>query len=625
MAEESPIPVEASEDTMLQEAIEAISLGDKVRAKDLITRLLKTKQREPIYWIWMSATVDSPKERIYCLQTALKLDPENASAKRGLILLGALPPDDTVPPFPVNRARLWEEELSKADKEEATGAKAILQSPVGKLLGWVALGGVLLAGVLLVILFSPRASIVVRATNTPGPSPTYTLTPTFVNATGQPVSDTGPTPLWALLDATYTPTPLYINTPRAPQSGDTFRAAQRALANGNWDEVITFMQQIAQLEPTAADPYFYIGEAYQAKGNYNEAIASYDKALEIDPGFAPAHLGRAHVYMKINPNAEILNELNQAIVKDPKYVDAYLERARYYLDKNKPDDALQDLQDAAALSPDSALVHLYMAKALLALEENEQALTEAQKAHETDLTLLDGYYTLAQAYIANGQGEKAVEVLETYIVYAPQDVQSTILLAEAYYEDDRYEDALNLLDKATTYDRKNGNIYLQRGKIYLKTENFKKAVSDLDLAVTYLPNSYDAHMFLTMALYQTEDYGNSYEQAEQARALAVTDQQDVMAWYYKALSLEGLGYIDQAVSDYKGLLKLSNDVLTEEMRADLEQRIKTLKPTKPTTTPSPAPTRQPTKTPPPTSTRIPTQTPRPSQTPKTTPTPSPKP
>jgi hypothetical protein len=70
------------------------------RAKELLTLLLKTDQNNPTYWIWLSAAVDAPKERIYCLQTALKLDPENGTAKRGLILLGALAPDETVPAVP---------------------------------------------------------------------------------------------------------------------------------------------------------------------------------------------------------------------------------------------------------------------------------------------------------------------------------------------------------------------------------------------------------------------------------------------------------------------------------------------------------------------------------------------
>ena len=66
---------------MFQEAVEALGQGDKTKARELLTSLLESDQHNPQYWIWMSAAMDSAKERIYCLQTALRFDPENATAK----------------------------------------------------------------------------------------------------------------------------------------------------------------------------------------------------------------------------------------------------------------------------------------------------------------------------------------------------------------------------------------------------------------------------------------------------------------------------------------------------------------------------------------------------------------
>ena len=79
---------ETGENTMLREAMDALRLGDRVRARDLLTRLLKTDQKNPKYWLWLSVAVDTQNERIYCLQMVLKADPQNSAAKRGLILLG---------------------------------------------------------------------------------------------------------------------------------------------------------------------------------------------------------------------------------------------------------------------------------------------------------------------------------------------------------------------------------------------------------------------------------------------------------------------------------------------------------------------------------------------------------
>src|SRR5574339_401990 len=196
----------ADSDAVFQEAVEALRVGNKSRARELLTGLLKTDQNNATYWVWMSATVDSTKERIYCLQTAYKLDPENATAKRGLILLGALPPDETVQPFSLNRPRAWEEKLLLAhEKPKPKGLAALRASPAFRL-GGIAVLVAVLAGAAYFGFIAPRALQAGPPTSTPGPSPTWTFTPTSSNATGQPESLNTPAPLSELLTAPLTPT-----------------------------------------------------------------------------------------------------------------------------------------------------------------------------------------------------------------------------------------------------------------------------------------------------------------------------------------------------------------------------------------------------------------------------------
>src|SRR5215216_4950872 len=265
-----------ADDAVFQEAVDALREGNKTRARELLTGLLKTDQNNATYWVWMSSTVDTTKERIYCLQTAFKLDPENAAAKRGLILHGALPPDDTVQPFPLNRPRAWEEKLLLAhEKPKPKGWAAIKASPVARLGGFVVLGVVLIGAVVFGLII-PNANQGTRpATSTPGPSPTFTRTPTALNATGQPFAVGTSALLSDLLSVPYTPTALYVNTPRPPESADTYRAVRAAFQKGDWDEVIRGMQEVIRLEPDAADTYYYMGEAYRFKGDYGNALQAY--------------------------------------------------------------------------------------------------------------------------------------------------------------------------------------------------------------------------------------------------------------------------------------------------------------------------------------------------------------
>ena len=77
-----------SEDRILQEAIEAIEKGQRARARDLLTRILRKEPARTDCWLYMSAVVETTKERTFCLENALKYDPENDTALQGLVMLG---------------------------------------------------------------------------------------------------------------------------------------------------------------------------------------------------------------------------------------------------------------------------------------------------------------------------------------------------------------------------------------------------------------------------------------------------------------------------------------------------------------------------------------------------------
>src|SRR6266568_3025382 len=78
---------------MFNEAVQAVKSGQRLRAKDLLARLIRVEQSNADYWLWMSVAVDSEKEQIFCLQNVLKYDPNSIAARRGLVILGALRPE----------------------------------------------------------------------------------------------------------------------------------------------------------------------------------------------------------------------------------------------------------------------------------------------------------------------------------------------------------------------------------------------------------------------------------------------------------------------------------------------------------------------------------------------------
>ena len=592
--DEELLSEESGENTMLREVIDALRLGNQARARDLLTRLLKMDVKNPTYWVWLSAAVDTQKERLYCLQMALQADPQNAAAKRGLILLGALPPDDSVPPFPVNRARLWEEKLTipQEPKEKKRG----WANPVVRLFVILGIAVVVIGGSLLL----PNGAAPLRLrTPTHRPTVTITFTPTVTPVFRTPTPTfLGPTPLWMFLDSTYTPTPLYVMTQHPVVSRSAFEAGLRFLGVKDYPNALALFQQAITLEPDAPAPdlYYYVGETYRGQGDYRNARDAYQKAINRDSAFAPAFLGRARANLGLDPNAEIINDLNEAINLDSNFAEAYIARGAYLVENN-PSAAKTDLETALEITPDSALAYLYLADAQLNLGENDAALESATHANELDMTLVPVYLTLARAYITTGQTALAVSVLQTYTIFRPDEPSVFLQLGTAYNAAGEYEAAVGVLNKAIDANRRNAEAYFQRGTAYLNLDSPNLAEADFKAAVTYDPFDFDSHLGLARAYFMQGKPGDAYIQAEQnALPLAHSDGTEAQVYYWEALFLEAIGDPTSdlgARNNWYKLIALPADVVPQEWRNEAYQHLTIT----PTFTPTLRLTKTPTKTP----------------------------
>ena len=582
---------EQNNDTVFQEAISALRRGDKARAKELLTLLLKTDQNNAMYWIWLSAAVENQKERAYCLQTALKLDPENLTAKRGLILLGAIPPDETIQPFPMDRPRAWEEKLLLAhERPKERGLRVILRNPVLRLASLAVMG----IGMCVVLYFGvilPRFGPADEPpTNTPGPSPTFTATPTFFGATGEPTKVfSGPTPLADFLDATYTPTALYVVTKRTSGSSEQYRIAFDYYEKGEWDAFIENMLLLQRMEPESADIPYYIGEAYRFKRDTSKAASYYNEAIDLDANFAPPYLGLARVRMMSNSSFNPSKLIAQALKLDPNLGEAYLERARWLIRRGDIEDAFPDLELAEKLLPGSPEVYLTYAQAYGEQGDQDKALEYAQKSYAADILNMPTYKLLGDLYLDREDYTNAADALRVYTAYQPGDATGFGKLGMAYYFLNEYENAVSAISQGEQVNPRGMDNFLPyRGLALVALGRGAEAVDDLDVGVGEEPQNFTIRLGYAQALYADNKFGSAFLQIEAARGLVETDEEKALELYWRARIQEQRNDIRDAIKTWNDLLKLDEDVMTPEMRAEAESRLKVLVP--PTDTPEPSQT-----------------------------------
>jgi tetratricopeptide (TPR) repeat protein len=582
----------------------------------------------------MSAVVDTQKERSYCLQTALRLDPDGNATRQGLILAGGAQPDERVVPRPSPRRR-WEVRTLEVP---ADGIRGLWANPVMRFSILAGAGLVLVVLVALgIFLQSSRNPVAAaRRTRTPGPAATYTPTPTYLRlstdtpapATPRP---TGPLPLWMSLEATYTPTPFTVSTPH-PIS-EAFRAAMTNFSEGDWSNALRFFEQAAGVEPQAADIQFYLGETYRLMGSLEQAVEAYGQAIELNRDFAPAYLGRVQARRAAGELGDLRGDLDEALLIDPNLGTAYLERAALSLEEEDLEAAQEDLLSAAELLPDSPLLAYYNALYGFEIGEINQALRDARRANLLDETHLPTYRLWGELALVNNEPAEAAEALGTYLIYQPQDAGAWVLIGQAHLAQEEYSQALKSVENALSINRSTPGVYYLRGLIQLEQGEGQKAVNDLMAARQQEARSFEIDLALGRALIAAGRLEEGLPVLRSLASLAENDAQRAQLYYYRAQAYEQDEDWSAALSDWQELLALPEDVFPRQWLRQSEVRVATLTaPTAtssatstatPTATRTPAPSLTPTATRnairTPTPTRTPTRTLAPTRTPTPTP------
>ena len=113
---------------LTQQGITALKRGDKKRARQLLRAAVKQNPNDVKAWLWLSGAVDTNRERAICLQRVLQLDPDNATATRGLTQLVAqggvrLETDEKDQPESTKDSRILAESKPMVDNPPAPSSK----------------------------------------------------------------------------------------------------------------------------------------------------------------------------------------------------------------------------------------------------------------------------------------------------------------------------------------------------------------------------------------------------------------------------------------------------------------------------------------------------------------------
>jgi tetratricopeptide (TPR) repeat protein len=567
----------------------AMEQGDRFQARDHLSSLLKDDPNNIEYWLLMSTVVESRKERIYCLNKVLALDPRNRDARLGMILFGGEEAGKVR--SATLRKRDWLKEVPDIRQKETKKEDKKKRGYNYKQLTPLLVGSVVILLILVLTgafpgtrsVFSPKLTI------TP-----ITWTPSVVpgmegDVTGTPVPESI-NPIGKVLTRPYTATPVYVLTPH-PGYG-TYNTALEAYLQGDFTTMLTYMKQtVPQLE--TADIAYLVGEAYFNLGRYHEALEQYERSLFKDASFAPAYYGRAVTSRIIDDTYDVKPDLDQAIQLDPRFGQVYIERAKYYLEEGSYQLAYEDANQATIFLPYSPLAHYYRAEALLGIQDYQEAEKSILTAMELDVNYVPSYLTAGLIRLETGNPQAALELLTRYDPHAPNKPWDFYYaLGKAYFlSGEDLNRGLELIDEAIEKGGSGSDLFFIRALITYALGDVEAAIGDLLKARTFDRLDFETNLMLGRFHFEKGNFFAGLVYLNISEELAFTDSEKARLFYWRAQVLESLDRFDGSILNWEALLGLNLDDVPDEWEVIAAEKLI------PTATPTPTMTDTPTITP----------------------------
>lgn len=111
------------------------------------------------------------------------------------------------------------------------------------------------------------------------------------------------------------------------------------------DKSVAEFQKAADVEPSFAPPYYYLGNIYYDEDKLDKSLEEFKKFVSIDPDNAFAHRFLGLIYYKKNMPDDAIVEFKKCIEIDPDLIIVKINLIGVYIDKRLYDEAISMAQD----------------------------------------------------------------------------------------------------------------------------------------------------------------------------------------------------------------------------------------------------------------------------------------
>ncbi|MEO8426358.1 MAG: tetratricopeptide repeat protein [Verrucomicrobiota bacterium] len=280
-------------------------------------------------------------------------------------------------------------------------------------------------------------------------------------------------------------------------------------ANSIWPEARLAFRNAATLDPKEPLAQLYVAVATQEMGDFDESLKLYRQVTVRFPNFAPALYRLGDALLRAGAVDEAENVFRRLIALAPQEWRGFAGLGDVKLRKGNYQDAANDLERAIQIDPNAKVAHHLLGLAYRGLGRLEDAQRELSLGvNATKYPMPDAWSATAQQHMKSlqdqfemaaeygeaGQPEKAVALLETALIYHPDNPNVMNNLAIAYNRAGQPQKARSLLLKVIQIDTNNLPAYIALAASCQELDLNAEALAHAERAVRLAPTIAQPHL-----------------------------------------------------------------------------------------------------------------------------------
>lgn len=330
------------------------------------------------------------------------------------------------------------------------------------------------------------------------------------------------------------------------------------MSTEKYDAAKKYFQEAIEIQPTEAEAYNHLGNAYVNLEMYEEAIESFQKMLLIDSENSEIYFSIGSVYVLMGQLEKAVEFFNKAENKGYESSQMYQILASIFFEEDDEVQALRYITRAIKISPFDGSLRILKVKIYLANNQYEQALETLDEMEKVLPDAFEVYDLKAQIYSGMENYEEALKIVEAGVKRFPDDVNLMITKLKVLVlsnKDSQAKELIQTMKEKGVYKIVLKEASIHEATIYIKEQKIDEAHKILFEAKEVLNNDADILYLLLDLCGKTGKYSDVLKYSDELMKVECGDMYLSTAMFFHATALDELGQKETALSEYKSLTK----------------------------------------------------------------------